>query len=314
MNAVRECPFCDRGGASSRVFGRRHGMVFLRCPECRAVFMNLSPAEFRRLHDASFEDDVFIENIQAALQATPDHRAWQEIEPVLGAGSILELGSGTGHLLAAARAAGREVASVESSARHRDFMRQTWGFTELFSTFDELPAGRQYDNAVMVNVLEHVYDVAQLMHDLRAHLRPGARVYISTVNANGIVGSIAGTYWSMFKPEDHVSFPSGKSLDVLASRTGYQLEKRWSGELPLETPVGLLVAARDYLRDARGKRAGAVNASASAPSSTPPKRSRLAQKRLVAALFRAAERVDPSRHVIASFERAASVKGLFVRT
>ncbi|HKU37290.1 MAG TPA: methyltransferase domain-containing protein [Polyangiales bacterium] len=302
----RECPFCGRSAEHPRVFGERRGAVYLRCQSCGAVYMDISPHDFRRLHDVSFADEGFLDDKTAMRGGAPDRQRWEEFSALLGPGSVLEIGPGTGQVLAAARDDGREVAGIESSETHRDFIRRSWAIEELYASLDEVPAGRRFDNVIMVNVLEHVYDVAGLMSGLREHLTNEARIFISTVNARGILGTLAGTYWSMFKPLDHVSFPSLESLRVLASRTGYRLERRWSAELPLETPLGLLVAVRDYLRDSRGQSAPE---SAGTPAGAT---GRSARKRLLSRVYDAARHLDPSRHAVARLQRAATVKGVFV--
>jgi SAM-dependent methyltransferase len=276
--------------------------------------MDITAQEYRHLHDGNFEDNAFIADITAMNGAQPDHRAWNEFAALLSEGSVLEIGPGTGQVLAAARASGRAVAGVEASEAHRRFIRATWGIEEVFSTLEELPIGFLYDNVVMVNVIEHVYDVVGLMKELRGHLSKDARVFISTVNAKGVVGAIVGTYWAMFKERDHVSFPSLTSLQRLADGTGYRLNRQWSAELPFETPIGLMVALRDFVREQRAQR-DAEPGSRFASSPTPTNGSgqaRTRKKKLLGQFYRAARRLDATRHAFGAVGRAATVKGIFV--
>ena len=53
----------------------------------------------------------------------------------------------------------------------------------------------------------------------------------------------------MFKTSDHVSFPSAEGLRRAAVATGLSPRRIWFGELPLETPIGFAVAARDFVRE-----------------------------------------------------------------
>jgi hypothetical protein len=126
---------------------------------------------------------------------------------------------------------------------------------------------------------------------------------------------LVGTYWSMFKERDHVSFPSGTSLQRLAEGSGYALRRRWSTELPFETPIGLLVAARDFLRERRSggpteARSRFAEPVADAPAKRDPARER--KKRLLAQFYRASRRVDLSRHAVGAVQRAATIKGILV--
>jgi 2-polyprenyl-3-methyl-5-hydroxy-6-metoxy-1,4-benzoquinol methylase len=308
----RSCPFCL--GADASAFGTRFGAQFVRCAQCSAIYMNISPAMYERLHEGNYEDQAYVADITAAIGSEPYRRAWSEFAEVLQPGSVLEIGPGSGHVLAAARDDGRDVTAVEASAAHRDFIRTHWGIDQVFTTLSELPAERRYDNVIMVNMLEHVYDVVGLMRELRAHLSPGARVFISTVNGQGILGTLAGTYWAMFKPRDHVSFPSLASLAQLADLAGYRVDRSWSGEQPLETPIGLLVAARDFVRERRAKTPAASSLRMETPSEQPSTNAaaRARKKRLLALVYRATSSIDLTRRVTGIAGRAATVKGVLV--
>jgi hypothetical protein len=206
---------------------------------------------------------------------------------------------------------------VSKPATRTQFIQRTWGIDSVVASLDQLPRGQLYDNVIMVNVVEHVYDVVGLMKELRGHISKDARVFISTVNAKGIVGTLAGTYWAMFKERDHVSFPSVTSLRQLADGAGYQLTRGWTAELPLETPLGLMVAARDFIKERRARRKGdppsrfQATTMPSEPSVTHD-RGRTRKKRLLATIYRSAKHIDPTRHMVGAVQRAATVKGVFI--
>jgi hypothetical protein len=56
-------------------------------------------------------------------------------------GSILEIGVGTGHMIAAAKARGRIVSGTELSPHHRDYVKKHWGIEVTQS----LPT-KEFDN------------------------------------------------------------------------------------------------------------------------------------------------------------------------
>jgi SAM-dependent methyltransferase len=210
--------------------------------------MELTPESFRGLHDAAFEDDEFAERTALVHGATPDRATWDEVASALGSSRrVLEIGPGTGHVLAAARDAGCEVWGIETSATHRELISRLWGISTVAS-FDQLPQGALFDAVFAINVVEHVYDVREFLHAIAARLEPGGRFFFSTVNANAFTAKLCGTWWAMFKQPDHVSFPSYAGIDAVAARAGLTPVRIWSGELPFETPVSLLVAVRDALR------------------------------------------------------------------
>jgi SAM-dependent methyltransferase len=168
-------------------------------------------------------------------------------------GNLLEIGSGTGHLLAAAQRRGFTVSGIELSPYHRNFVRQTWGIDLLEKPLEELdlPADK-FDNVISINVFEHLPDPKLHLSSVRRVLKPGGRYFISTSNANALVAKICGGYWSMFKPPDHLSIPSTTGMRSAADAAGLSTLRVWSTDLPLETPLGLAVALRDWKHERRG--------------------------------------------------------------
>ena len=165
--------------------------------------------------------------------------------------SLLEIGPGTGHLLAAAHKAGRSVTAVESSEVHRTFIRKTWGIHSLYPDIAAVPHGVSFDAVVAINVLEHVYDIAGFLRSIAEVLAPHGVLFVSTVNAVSLEAVLLRSWWSMCKVHDHVSFPSPGGMARAAQATGLRAERVWSTELPFELPVSALVAARDWARTRR---------------------------------------------------------------
>src|SRR5579871_6173713 len=114
----RGCPFCH--SESSRVIGRRVD-IWARCLNCRSVFRDISSARFRQLYDDSFLDMTRIEATLAFAGQRPLRELWDLL--ALRRGSVLQIGPGSGHLLAAARRAGCQVEAVEPSKSRRDLIR-----------------------------------------------------------------------------------------------------------------------------------------------------------------------------------------------
>ncbi len=215
--------------------------------------MDLTRAQYAALHDVAFSDMDFIADVSNAKSDSPDLTTWRAFEHLLPPGPLLEIGPGSGHLLAAARDSGREVFAVEASAVHREYIVRRWGIPNVFAAIPDIPpTAPPFAAVVAFNTIEHVFDVAELFRSIRPHLSPSGAILVSTCNADCILLPLVGTYWAMFRPADHVSIPAADGLRALGDRTGFRCDRVWSAELPLETPVGILVALRDWLRE-RGR-------------------------------------------------------------
>ena len=81
--------------------------------------------KFEQLHGEAHQDTRFVDATVAAVGLEPASARWDKLS--LPGRSLLEIGPGTGHLLAAAHKAGRSVAAVESSKVHRTFINDDVG-------------------------------------------------------------------------------------------------------------------------------------------------------------------------------------------
>ncbi len=245
----RECPFC--GILDARPCGNRGSAFWATCTVCGSVFRNVSRGEFDLLRDTAGDEETFVPRIVEDLGEEPRHDRWRWLD--LPGSRVLELGPGTGHVLAAARHAGCEVWGVEPNVTHRAYIESTWGIDTVVPALDDLPAGKRFDAIVSINMLEHVRDVQPFLADVGRLLAPDGKLFVSTVNASCGVWHLVGPWWSMCKEVDHVSFPTAKGLALAARAAGLRVSRTWSTELPLETPISVAVAARDYVRERRRK-------------------------------------------------------------
>ena len=245
----------------------------------------------------------------AAVGLEPTSARWDKLS--LPGKSLLEIGPGTGHLLAAAHKAGRSVAAVEPSRVHRTFIHDTWGIDSLYHDIAGVPAGLLFDAIVAINVLEHVYDITSFLGSITKVLAPNGVLFVSTVNATSLEAGLLRGWWSMCKEHDHVSFPSSDGLAHACQTTNLRTERVWSSELPFELPISALVAARDWTRARRSPLSVASDshmAGSHAESVDAAVKSRLAHFYSISAPF------DPTSRLLGRLGRAATVKARLARS
>jgi SAM-dependent methyltransferase len=284
----------------------------VRCRNCRSVFRDITPARFAQIHDEAFQDFGYIESLSAFTGDRPLHALWELL--ALPRGSVLEIGPGTGHLLAAARDSGCPVEAVESSAVHRDYIRDTWGIGAVHSTMDEIPAGRTFDSVVAINVFEHVYDIAVFLRSVRNVLAPGGTFYLSTSNARSLEAALLRTWWPMCKVYDHVSFPSPAGLAIAAQHSGLRVGRIWSAGLPFEFPVSALAAARDRALAHRGVKPSDSGRTTDKPVCTSGnENSAPGAKTALGRFYALAGPLALTSQVLGALGRAGSVKARLIR-
>jgi 2-polyprenyl-3-methyl-5-hydroxy-6-metoxy-1,4-benzoquinol methylase len=282
--------------------------VWARCRNCRSVFRDITPARFQQIHGEAFQDTTHIESALAFAGHRPLRALWELL--ALPGSSVLEIGPGSGHLLAAARQAGCSVTAVESSKVHREFIRDAWGIGSVYASMEEVPAGRVFDTVVAINVFEHVYDIVAFLRAVRQLLAPGGTCYFSTPNAVSLEATVLRTWWSMCKVHDHVSFPSPAGMATAALESGLRVGRIWSTGLPLEFPVSTLIAARDRALACRG-----TGRHADRPATKPAEAVRVnaGRKAALANMYSAAALIDPGYRVLGALGRAGSLKATLSR-
>jgi 2-polyprenyl-3-methyl-5-hydroxy-6-metoxy-1,4-benzoquinol methylase len=276
---------------------------WLRCRACRSVYRDIAPDKFAQLHTDAGEDPRFCESLVETLGHQPASQSWDHL--ALPGSSVLEIGPGTGHLLAAAQKAGRCVTAVEASEMHRRFIKETWGIGSVYADISELPRGLLFDVIVAINVVEHIYDIAAFFRFVAGALAPNGVFFISTPNAASLEATVLRAWWSMCKEIDHVSFPTSEGMARASQAAGLRAERVWSSELPLEFPISILVAARDWTQVRL--RPASVPGDVQASGSLPENGHRSSTARL-ARFYGLSSRFDPTSRLLASLGRAGTIK------
>jgi len=188
------CPIC---GSPSDPVARPHPYVYARCRDCGAYFVDPMPSPDQVA--GSHYDEVYY----ASAEPRPDEDAWNRgarraarhrlgwIEQAAGAkGRFLDVGTGTGFQLAAARDAGWEVEGVDVSARAVAFARDTLGVPVRLGTLEQAGfADETFDAVSLTHVLEHVPDPVGLLTEVARILRPNGVAAIAVPNSRALVNA-----------------------------------------------------------------------------------------------------------------------------
>jgi 2-polyprenyl-3-methyl-5-hydroxy-6-metoxy-1,4-benzoquinol methylase len=143
------------------------------------------------------------------------------IEKYKKGGSLLDIGTNIGTMLKVAKDAGWDVRGVEFNrtaaafgSRHfdvpieiRDFMKTSY------------PA-ESFDVVTMNDLIEHVPDPVAAMREVNRILKPGGIVFMKTPNIGALMARITRGKWLHFKPNEHLTYFSPKTIATLLEKTG----------------------------------------------------------------------------------------------
>ncbi len=240
--ATNACPVC----ATSAEHAVREvvvwGVDYVRCAGCSHAYARKRPSD-QALADLystnAISNDYYMQPEEVSLRIREIYGPkveWiaQTFESIHGRppATLLELGAGTGHLLATARERGMDVHGLEPDRTYRDFCRRTFDL-ELFSSAEELrERGRtSYDVVCSFNVLEHVTAPGTFL-DLYRDLTGRESLWvIETPRYNSLTIALQKLYPERIRgylvPYEHVQLFSDASLATLLVEKGARPSHVW---------------------------------------------------------------------------------------
>jgi len=134
---------------------------------------------------------------------------------------LLDVGTGVGALLAAAREAGYRVTGTEISPWAAAFAREEKKQAVMTGTLAEasLKSG-QYDVVVLNHVLEHVGNPRDLIVEAKRVLADDGVLVIGVPNVASLMCALRGGRWVSLRPEEHIWHFSPATLRALLREIG----------------------------------------------------------------------------------------------
>jgi 2-polyprenyl-3-methyl-5-hydroxy-6-metoxy-1,4-benzoquinol methylase len=137
-------------------------------------------------------------------------------------GRLLDVGCGSGRLLALFGRAGWKVAGVEPDRRAAAVARERYGIEVYAGGLEQAPLrARGFDAIVLSHVLEHVEDPVALLTACRGLLLEGGRLALSTPNIDSRGHRRFGRRWLHLDVPRHLQLFSASSLGAVVERAGF---------------------------------------------------------------------------------------------
>lgn len=226
--ADTEATVCCLCGVPGEVVHRRPPFAVVRCPICALVFVSprLTAPALQRLYDepAYFEGGVYGDRTRwspaMVLQRVWSHGRLADLARLRPPpASLLEIGSGYGLFLAAARDAGYQVRGVELSHTGVQVARSELGLDVVEGQLADAPTD-PVDVICFWDTLEHVPDPLQFLRQVRARLAPDGVIALSVPSVSSLPARALGSRWWTLKPEQHIWHFTPRTLALVAARAG----------------------------------------------------------------------------------------------
>jgi SAM-dependent methyltransferase len=194
----------------------------VRCRACGHMQLERFPADAvlaEAYGDAASAD--YVEE-EAGQRATA-RAVLERLERHTGRGTLLDLGSWVGFLLAEARDRGWDVVGVEPSEFASAYARDRLGLD--VRTADLRTAdldGRRFDAVVLGDVIEHLPRPGEALDRIASLLAPGGVICLMVPDAGSRVArAMCARWWSVIPT--HVQYFTRASLRTLLGRHGYEV-------------------------------------------------------------------------------------------
>jgi 2-polyprenyl-3-methyl-5-hydroxy-6-metoxy-1,4-benzoquinol methylase len=223
---LEACPACGTGSATS--FSLGGDLDLNRCRGCGLVY-----APRYADPDEVYVDGYLTGGVGPFGLDLRDPR-WQEmlafvaarrlqlLERITGGpGRLLDVGCGSGEVLAVARDRGWTVAGVEPVAESARIACEEHVLDVRCATLDN--AGfpeRTFDVVSALHVVEHLPAATPFLRDLTRWVRPGGHVFIEVPNWRSMQRRNAGGQWIGLRPLEHVSHFTPNTIGDAMRRAG----------------------------------------------------------------------------------------------
>lgn len=154
------------------------------------------------------------------------NRTLDAVERWVGPGRLLDVGSGPGLFLEAARARGWNAVGVDPSPFAVERARSL-GFEAHLGMLEDLGLDEGgYDAIALLQVVEHLTDARPLLAECRRLLRPGGALVVATPNPASLLARVKRERFNYWIPPTHCVWYTPDALGRLLESAGFKPVRR----------------------------------------------------------------------------------------
>jgi SAM-dependent methyltransferase len=233
---IKSCPVCGASEFSnfmdtSDYFLTKESFSLTKCDACGFVFTNPIPD----LNDLSFyydSPDYLSHKVDAfslkgflydRIRGFNIRKKYSMVSKFSDVGKILDIGQGTGELLAYFSKKGWEVTGIEPNESARQFAKEKYNLPVFDEDeLDRLPAS-SFNAITLWHVIEHVPDLKGRMQQIRKLLKQSGHLFIAVPMLDSPDARKYGKYWAALDVPRHLYHFTQSSMAELLSQNGFKL-------------------------------------------------------------------------------------------
>ena len=234
------CPLCASPSISYAFTATDHTVSqeqfeVWKCDHCKGLFTQNVPEENQIGSYYNSEDYISHSNTREGWMNSLYHnvrnitlngkKSLIEKETGIAAGTILDVGCGTGAFLNKMNKSGWQVTGVEPDAGARKTAADLYGLNiEPSANLYNLPEAH-YDAITLWHVLEHVHDIHGHLKELARLLKKDGKLFIAVPNYTSADAKQYKEMWAAFDVPRHLYHFSPHSMNVVLNKHGLKIRK-----------------------------------------------------------------------------------------
>ena len=139
--------------------------------------------------------------------------------------SILDIGCGAGDFLDFCKNKGWSVSGVEPTKKARDISESKLGIKISSSLSLEHFEDSSFEVVTMWHVLEHRFDIAKTIAELKRIVKPGGLIIIALPNYHSYDAKFYKQYWAAYDVPRHLFHFTKKTIEILFAKNDIKLTK-----------------------------------------------------------------------------------------
>jgi len=233
------CPLCSSEEIfpylrCTEHFNSKEVFDLYKCPACNFLFTQDCPEE--NYIGKYYESDDYIshsdssEGIQNKIyhlvRKAMLHKKKRLIKNVTGLpnGSLLDIGSGTGHFAHTMKEDGWKVKGVEINNKARDFAISNFDLEIIDPGQISSLKENSFDCITLWHVLEHFHDPFKYASDAIRLLKPGGVCVIALPNSNSYDAKYYQEHWAGYDVPRHLWHFTTNTFRIFSTKTGFAVE------------------------------------------------------------------------------------------
>ncbi|MDP2167690.1 MAG: class I SAM-dependent methyltransferase [Thermodesulfovibrionales bacterium] len=234
-----QCPVCSSGNSILKETYGKYGIRL--CGDCDLVFsdpMRTDMGFYETSEDYADRDGIMFDSMKW-------HERWDVMEflktPPVKAGSLLDIGCGTGFFVKRAVDMGLKGYGIDFNERSIESGRRRFGLDTLYATdikgFISANPGLGFDAVTLFHILEHVEDPNRLMDEIQGVLKDNGVLVIAVPLRDRWPDFVRKEIDS---PPHHLTRWSIRALEKFLGRNGFRVTRRRVQGFPMDVVTGLI--------------------------------------------------------------------------